>query len=257
MNTLNNQEKLVSIIMPVYNCGKYLTESITSVKKQTYTNWELIIIDDNSTDNSWEQIKKNVIGYEQKIKCIHLQQNQGAANARNTGLANATGNYIAFFDADDIWQEDKLQQQIIFMKKNNYAFTYTSYTYLKNGNKKMVKKIPPKLTYKQALKNTVILTSTVIIDISKIDKKLLKMPNIRRGQDMATWWQILKKGNIAYGLDKRLTLYRRRKDSLSFKKEVALKRSWNLYRNVEKFSRLKSLYYYIFYMYNATKRRIV
>lgn len=117
MNTLNNQEKLVSIIMPVYNCGKYLTESITSVKKQTYTNWELIIIDDNSTDNSWEQIKKNVIGYEQKIKCIHLQQNQGAANARNTGLANATGNYIAFFDADDIWQEDKLQQQIIFMKK--------------------------------------------------------------------------------------------------------------------------------------------
>ena len=181
--------------MPVYNCGKYLTESITSVKKQTYTNWELIIIDDNSTDNSWEQIKKNVIGYEQKIKCIHLQQNQGAANARNTGLANATGNYIAFFDADDIWQEDKLQQQIIFMQKNNYAFTYTSYTYLKNGNKKMVKKIPPKLTYKQALKNTVILTSTVIIDISKIDKELLKMPNIRRGQDMATWWQILKQGN--------------------------------------------------------------
>ena len=257
MNNIENPKELISIIMPVYNCSKYLEETITSVKKQTYTNWELIIIDDASTDNSWEEIKKNIVGYEKKIKTIHLPENKGAANARNTGLAHATGNYIAFFDADDIWIENKLEEQIKFMQENNYGFTYTSYTYLKNNSKKGVKQIPPQLHYKDALKNTVILTSTVMIDIRKINKKLVQMPDIKRGQDMATWWQILKQGNTAYGLDKRLTIYRRRKDSLSFKKNIALKRTWNLYRNVEKFSLLKSLYYYTCYMYNATKRRIV
>lgn len=251
------EEKLVSIIMPVYNCEKYLDESIKSVKNQTYKNWELIIIDDDSTDNSWEKIEKNAKRYEDRIKSIRLFENKGAANARNTGLELAKGDYISFFDADDIWKENKLEEQIKFMQKNNYAFTYTSYTYLKKNSKKEVKKVPSKLNYKDALKNTVILTSTVIIDIRKIDIQLLVMPNIKRGQDMATWWQILKQGNIAYGLDERLTIYRRRKDSLSFRKKIALKRTWNLYRNVEKFSILKSIYYYLCYMYNATKRRIV
>ena len=250
------KKELISIIMPVFNCAKYLEETITSVKKQTYTNWELIIIDDASTDNSLEEIKKNIVGYEKKIKTIHLPENKGAANARNIGLTHATGNYIAFLDADDIWIENKLEEQIKYMQKNDYGFTYTSYTYLKNSSKKCVRKIPPKLRYKDALKNTVILTSTVMIDIRIIDKKLLQMPDIKRGQDMATWWQILKQGNTAYGLDKRLTIYRRRKDSLSFRKNIALKRTWNLYRNVEKFSLLKSLYYYTCYMYNAIKRRI-
>ena len=251
------KKELISIIMPVFNCAKYLEETITSVKKQTYTNWELIIIDDASTDNSLEEIKKNIVGYEKKIKTIHLPENKGAANARNIGLTHATGNYIAFLDADDIWIENKLEEQIKYMQKNDYGFTYTSYTYLKNSSKKCVRKIPPKLRYKDALKNTVILTSTVMIDIRIIDKKLLKMPDIKRGQDMATWWQILKQGNTAYGLDKRLTIYRRRKDSLSFRKNIALKRTWNLYRHVEKFSLLKALYYYTCYMYNAIKRRIV
>ena len=254
----NIVEELVSIIMPVYNCEKYLKESITSVKKQTYTKWELIIIDDASTDYSWDEIEKNTKGYdENKIKCIHLTENKGVANARNIGLEIATGNFIAFFDADDIWKENKLEEQINFMKKNNYAFTYTSYTYLKEDSTKNVRKIPQKLNYKNSLKNTIILTSTVIIDIKKISKKLLIMPDLRRGQDTATWWQILKQGNIAYGLNKRLTIYRRRNDSLSFKKLVALKRTWNLYRNVEKFSVLKSYYYFMLYMWNAIKRRIV
>ena len=250
------EEKIVSIIMPVYNCGKYLNESIKSVKNQTYKNWELIIVDDASTDNSWNEIKKNQKGYEQKIKSIHLSENKGAAFTRNTGLEVATGDYIAFFDADDIWEENKLEEQIKFMQKNDYAFTYTSYTYLKKGSKRGVKKVPTKLNYKDVLKNTVIFTSTVIIDIRKINKQLLVMPNIRRGQDMATWWQILKQGNTAYGLDKRLSIYRVRKGSLSVKKNIALKRTWNLYRKVEKFSILKSIYYYVWYMYNAAKRRI-
>ena len=107
MNRLDAEE-LVSIIMPVYNCEKYLEESITSVKKQTYKNWELIIVDDDSTDKSWNEIEKNTKGYEDKTKIINLEKNKGAANARNIGLTHSTGKYIAFLDADDIWQDNKL-----------------------------------------------------------------------------------------------------------------------------------------------------
>lgn len=257
MQNTNKKEELVSIIVPVYNCEEYVKETIESIENQTYKNWELIIIDDNSTDNSLKIIKEKVKENKEKIKYIHLTENKGVAIARNTGLEIAQGNYIAFLDGDDVWKENKLEEQMQFIKQNDYGFTFTSYTYLKENGNKDVKKIPKKITYKEALKNTTILTSTVIIDTNKIDKKLLVMPNIRKGQDTATWWQILKNGNTAYGLDKRLTLYRVRNNSLSFNKVKALKRTWNLYRNVEKFSVLKSSYYFLHYMWNAALRRIL
>jgi teichuronic acid biosynthesis glycosyltransferase TuaG len=249
-------ENLISIIMAVYNCEKYIEETIESIKKQTYSNWELIIVNDASTDNSLNIIKENIKDINTKVKLISLQQNQGAAIARNAGLHETKGRYVAYIDADDIWKETKLEEQLKFMQDGGYAFTYTSYTYLRENGTKDIRKIPMSLNYKQALKNTAILLSTVVVDTNKIDKKMLEMPNVRRGQDMATWWQILKEGHIAYGFDKRLTIYRRRKNSLSIKKNIALKRTWNLYRNVEKFSVLKSLYYFSFYAYNALKKRI-
>ena len=254
---MKKEHDLISIIMPVYNCGKYLKQTIESVKKQTYTNWELIIVDDASADNSLKIIQENIQDCIQKVKIIQQTENQGVAIARNTGLEQAQGNYIAFLDSDDIWKENKLEQQLEFMQKNGYGFTYTSYTYLRENGLKDVKNIPEKLNYKQALKNTAILTSTVMIDTRKISKELLKMPNVRKGQDTATWWQILKQGNIAYGLNKKLTVYRRRSDSLSFKKTSALKRTWNLYRNVEKLSVIKSSYYFLGYVGNAVKKRLI
>lgn len=257
MQNTNPKEDLVSIIVPVCNCEKYVKETIESVEKQTYKKWELIIIDDNSKDNSLKIIREKAKENKEKIKYIHLTQNKGVAIARNTGLEIAQGNYIAFLDGDDVWKENKLEEQIKFIKQNDYGFTFTSFIYLKENGNKDVKKIPKKITYKDALKNTIILTSTVIIDIKKIDKKLLIMPDIRKGQDTATWWQILKQGYIAYGLDKRLTLYRVRNNSLSFNKAKALKRTWNLYRNVEKFSVLKSSFYFLHYMWNATLRRLL
>lgn len=251
------KDVLVSIIMPVYNCEKYLKQTIESVKNQTYSNWELIIVDDASTDNSLKIIQENTQDCTQKVTIIQQSKNQGVAIARNTGLELAKGNYIAFLDSDDIWKENKLEQQLEFMQKNEYGFTYTFYTYLRENGLKDIKKIPEKLNYKQALKNTAILTSTVMIDTRKINKELLKMPNVRKGQDTATWWQILKHGNIAYGLNKKLTVYRRRSDSLSFKKTSALKRTWNLYRNVEKLSVIKSSYYFLGYAGNAVKKRLI
>lgn len=247
----------ISIIMPVYNCEEYLQETIESIKKQTYINWELIAVDDASTDNSFQKIKENSKEIKNPVTIIHLDKNHGVAYARNIALEKATGKYIAFIDADDFWENNKLEEQIGFMKKNNYDFTFTSFSYWKNGKIKKVRKIPKKLTYKESLKNTIILTSTVMINQTKIPKELIKMPDLRRGQDTATWWRILKNNTTAYGLDKRLSIYRRRKNTLSNPKGIALKRTWYLYRKIEKKNVLQASYYFCFYLCNAIKKRIL
>ena len=251
------KEILVSIVVPVYNSEEFIKDTIKTVKEQTYQNWELLLVNDCSTDNSVEIIKK----YEKedkRIKLILLEKNLGAAIARNTGIQHAKGKYIAFLDSDDLWEPQKLEKQIKFMEENEYDFTYTDYEFADEEGNKLNKKVnvPSKITYKQALKNTTIFTSTVIFNVEKLGKELISMPNVRRGQDTATWWKVLKTGVIAYGLNESLSLYRRSNNTLSSNKIKALKRTWNLYRNVEQLSLLKSFYYFCWYCFNAVKRRI-
>lgn len=138
----------IDIIMPTYNCEKYIKDAIQSVKNQTYKNWRLIIIDDASTDNTIKEIEKNIKEIETKILLIKAHNHVGVAETRNIGINESKSKYIAFLDADDIWGKNKLEEQINFMKKNNYVFTYTSYTYLKNNKQKQVKYFPEKLEYK-------------------------------------------------------------------------------------------------------------
>lgn len=248
-------EDLVSIIVPVYNAEKYIQDTIKTVEEQTYENWELLLVNDCSNDKSEEIIKSQK---NEKIKLINLEKNSGAAIARNTGIKNAKGKYIAFLDADDLWDKQKLEKQIKFMKENGYEFTFTGYEFADEngkGNGKVVN-VPEKINYKQALKNTTIWTSTVIFNVDKLGKDLISMPNVRRGQDTATWWKVLKTGVIAYGLDECLSFYRRSNNTLSSNKIKALKRTWNLYRNVEKLSLFASLYNFCWYCFNAVKRRV-
>ena len=254
---VKDNEDLVSIVVPVYNCEKFINHTIKTVLNQTYQNWELLLVDDCSTDNSVSIINGYVAG-DNRIKLIKLKENSGAAVARNEGMKNANGKYIAFLDSDDLWNENKLKKQINFMKKNKYVFTYTGYEFADEEGNKLDKivKVPEQLTYKQALKNTTIFTSTVIFDVQELGKELIKMPNVRRGQDTATWWKVLKTGIIAYGLDESLSMYRRSNNTLSSNKVKALKRTWNLYRNVEKLPFFTSLFNFIFYCFNAVKRRI-
>ena len=251
------KEELVSIVVPVYNSEKFIKETVETVRAQDYQNWELLLVNDCSTDNSKDEIKK----YEKedsRIRLIDLKENSGAAIARNTGMKEAKGKYIAFLDADDLWKNTKLKKQIEFMQKNDYEFTYTGYEFAdENGNKLgKVVKVPEKINYKQALKNTTIFTSTVMFNVDKLGKELINMPNVRRGQDTATWWKVLKTGIIAYGLQESLSMYRRSNNTLSSNKIKALKRTWNLYRNVEKLSFFSSLYSFAWYCFNAVKRRI-
>lgn len=250
-------DKLVSIIIPVYNASRFLEETINSIQKQTYSNWEAIFIDDCSSDNSYNLIKKYQ-KEDKRIKLIKNKTNSGAAVSRNNGIDHAEGDYLCFLDADDKWHPEKLEKQINFMQELNCEFSFTGYQFANekcNPNGKIVS-VPDKINYKQALKNTTIWTSTVMFDMNKLSKEDIRMPNIKRGQDTATWWKVLKKIQYAYGLNEVLSYYRRTNNSLSANKLTALKRTWNLYRNVEHLNIKSSLYNFCWYCFNAVRRRV-
>lgn len=251
---MEKKEK-VSIIVPVYNAENFIEETIECVFNQTYSNFELILVDDCSTDKSAEIIK-NI--KDKRVIYLKNKKNSGAALSRNNGIDVATGEYICFLDADDIWSKEKLEKQIKFMKRKNCEFSFTGYEFADENGKPNGKKVnvPSTINYKQALKNTTIFTSTVMLDMQKLTKEDIYMPNVRRGQDTATWWKILKKIDKAYGLNIVLSYYRRTADTLSSNKIKALKRTWNLYRNVEHLNLIKSLYNFTIYCINAIKRRI-
>ena len=245
---------LVSIIISLYNKEQYIEETIKNIKTQSYSNWELIIIDDCSTDNSYEFAKR----YEnEQIYVTRNNKRQGVAKARNIGLKKARGRYICFQDADDLWESTKLEEQIKFMEQKQCAFSYTAFRYMKeDGTKrKRMVKIQEKLSYEESLKNIRILTISVMIDISKINKELLKMPDVP-AEDIATWWNVLEKGYIAYGLNRCLVYYRQTPNSLTSNKIQSAKNRWYLYRKYKKFTFLKSLHYFIYYAIYAIIKRI-
>ena len=249
------QEGLVSIVTPVYNAEKFIKETIDSVISQTYKNWEMILVDDCSSDSSAEIIDEYVKS-DSRIKYMKNAENSGAAVSRNTGIEAANGQYIAFVDSDDVWESEKLEKQLEFMKENRYGFTFTSYRYVMEDGSVTDKtaRAIEKINYNGLLKNTVIGCSTVVID-----KKItgdFRMPLLRRGQDTATWLQILKKIDYAYGLDIPLVKYRKVSNSISSNKFKALKRTWNIYRNVEHLGLIKSCYVFCCYAFNAVMRRI-
>lgn len=249
------KQELVSIIVPVYNAEKFLNDTIKSVLDQTYSNFELLLVNDCSTDNSVKIIKKY---NDKRIKLINNKENSGAAVSRNNGIKESKGRFICFLDADDLWEKEKLEKQIKFMEEKACSFSFTGYEFadengMPNGKKVFV---PDKINYRKALKNTTIWTSTVMFDMKKLQKEDIYMPNVRRGQDTATWWKVLKKIDYAYGLNEILSFYRRTNQSLSSNKLTALKRTWNLYRNVEHLNIFYSAYCFIFYCINAIRRRM-
>lgn len=249
-------DNLISIVVPVYNAEQYIEKTIEMVLAQTYVKWELLLVDDCSTDGSIDKIKR----YCEKDKRIRLcakEKNEGAAKARNTGVDAAAGTYLAYLDADDVWLPEKLEKQLAFMEKKQAAFVFSGYEFGDedaNGTGKIVK-VPQTLTYKEALSRTVIFTSTVLFNLDCIGKELVKMPVVA-SEDTATWWKILRNGYTAYGLDEVLVIYRRPGKSLSSNKLIAIQRIWNLYRQEEKLSLPYSIYNFVLWAFGAVIRRI-
>lgn len=248
--------EMVSIIVPVYKAASYIADTIEMVRKQTYKNWELILIDDCSPDNSVEIIR-GIIQENEHISLICKTKNEGAAKARNTGIEIAKGRYIAFLDADDVWLPDKLEKELGFIKDKQAAFAFTAYEFGDEDAKGLGKVVvvPERLTYRKALSRTVIFTSTVMFDMSKISKEQILMPEVE-SEDTATWWKILRAGYVAYGLNEALVIYRRPKKSLSSNKFKAMKRIWNLYRKEEKLTIPVSAFCFCLWAVRATLRRI-
>lgn len=252
------KDDLISIIIPVYNCEKYIDQAIETVKLQSYTNWELLIVNDGSKDNSLNVIQKETIDFREKVKIINFDENQGVAKARNEALKIASGRYIAYLDADDWWEREKLDKQLNFMKENNLTFSYTSYSRIKEDGTFLRTVKASKLTqYKDLLKNAIMLTSTIMIDLSKVEKSLLFMPNLTISEDTQTWLNILKTGVIAYGLDENLAKYRQRKGSASSNKIKSTIGIWKVYKNYQLMGIFKSSYYTFLHAVNAIKKRVV
>lgn len=252
------ETNLVSIIVPVYNVNKYIEETMECVRSQTYSQWELLLVEDGSSDGTAETIRRYVEKTQDvRIRLISQPANMGAAKARNRGLKEAKGRYIAYLDADDLWVPQKLEHELAFLWEKQAAFVFTGYEFADEsgvGTGKVVR-VPETLSYREALKNTTIFTTTVMFDTEKISKEMLEMPLIK-SEDTALWWKVLRNGYTAYGLDENLVRYRRAGKTLSSNKLEALRRIWNLYRKAEGMSILNSAYNFCFWAFHAVKRRI-
>ncbi|MCV9884745.1 teichuronic acid biosynthesis protein TuaG [Metabacillus halosaccharovorans] len=244
----------VSIVTPSYNSSKYIEETVQSVKEQTFTNWEMIIVDDCSKDDTREILNK-LSKEDSRIKVILLQTNSGAAVARNTAIEAARGKYIAFLDSDDLWLPQKLEKQLKFMEKNDIIFSFTKYDVMDEDGNNLNKpvSVPESIDYHGLLKNTIIGCLTVMINIEKLGK--MKMPEIRTRQDFAFWLSILRKGHKAFGINETLARYRYVSDSISSNKLKAAKRNWQVYRKIEKLGFFYSVWCFINYAYNGVKKR--
>ncbi len=258
MDTESKNDRLVSIIVPVYNVQKYIVETMDCVRAQTYSEWELLLVNDCSTDSTVQVIEEYLEDVkDERIRLIELPTNSGAARARNVGLEKSVGRYVAYLDSDDLWEPEKLKRQIAFMESKEVAFSFTGYEFADEYGKGLGKivRVPATLNYKEALKNTTIFTTTVMFDSKRIPRELLEMPEVK-SEDTALWWKILRNGYVAYGLDENLVRYRRAGKSLSSNKLEAIRRIWNLYRRVEGLGLFQSVWNFCFWAVRAVIRRV-
>lgn len=249
---------LVSIITPSYNCAKFIGETIDSILSQNYQNWELIITDDCSTDNSRDIIRE-YCNRDKRIKLLQLSQNSGAGIARNNSIKEASGRFIAFCDSDDRWYPEKLEKQLAFMVENNTALSYTSYDTVDESGKIIgYVKCLPKLNFSKILRDNGIGCLTAIYDAEKIGKQF--MPSIRKRQDWCLWISIIKKIGECKGLCEPLAIYRVRSGSISSNKVAMLKYNFNVYHEVLGYNRLASSillfgYFLPYYFYKKIKQK--
>jgi teichuronic acid biosynthesis glycosyltransferase TuaG len=246
---ISYKTNLVSIIMPAYNSSRFIGEAIQSVLEQDYQLWELIIVDDGSTDDT------SKIVYEFSVKdsrvCLYNQINSGPALARQNALLHARGRYIAFLDSDDKWIKNKLSSQLNFMAVNNVFFSYTSFRRINFYGLKVGSpiRIPDFLDYNKLLRQTAIATSTVLLDRSNLVPFRF---TITVADDFVLWLDILKSNDIvARGLQMDLMRYRLVKNSVSRNKFKSVYTVWNTYRNVLGFGFYDSLINFFCYAYHA------
>lgn len=248
-------QPLVSVIMPCYNMASYISDSIKSVVAQTYPYWELLIVDDASTDKT-VNIIETYAQSDARIRFAIKKHNSGIADTRNQCIRMSQGRFLAFLDADDIWHPEKLEKQLKFMLEKNVGFSYSTYDWIDEEGQTLNKFINTigDLDYKTYLRNTIIGCSTVMVD-KKITGDVV-VPNFRTSEDTATWLNILKKGILAYAIEEPLVSYRIRRKSASSNKIKASIDLWKVYRRNEKLPFVKAIQCFSCYAFNAIKKRL-
>ena len=231
---------LVSIIMPTFNSERFLKDTIESILQQTYVNWELLITDDGSTDNTIKIIK-DYQAFEKRIHLFTLSENSGAAVARNNSISKSNGSFIAFCDSDDLWFSKNLEVQLNSMEYNNSFFSHTSYLLFDENQKSLnIRSVCDKwIDFRDLMKYNWIGTSTVIYNVKLLGK--IYMPNLRNRQDWALWLNLIKKSNKALFIDEPLTKYTVRQKSISSNKSKLIKFHWLIYREILKFNIFKTI----------------
>lgn len=251
------KQDLVSIVTPVFNAEKFIKETILTVQDQTYSNWELLVVDDCSLDSS-VKIVQELQKTDKRIKLFRLEKNSGVAMARNRGVSEAEGRYIAFLDADDLWDPEKLTMQVDFMKKSGSSFSFTGYLFADEKGQSVDRRVhvPYRMSKIDYLKNNLIWTSTVMIDTLEISKEHFIMPDLSYGEDAIAWSNILTKIDYAYGLDEANSLYRRTSSSLSANKLKAIGKKWDLYQQFDGIPVFHRTLFFCLSLYNATRKRL-
>ncbi len=232
---------LVSIVMPNYNGAPYIQETVESVLAQSYENWELLFVDDCSTDNSLEVIRSFS---DKRIQVLSTGSNSGAARARNVAIEAARGKYIAFLDSDDLWFPEKLSKQLAFMEQNEYVFTFGDYEVIDGQGNKMALFRPglDSCTYQDVLRHNYIGCLTALYNAQVLGKVLMPENAVKR-EDLACWLAVLKKTEKAYCLHEVLARYKVHANSVSSNKLKMMMYQWDTYRKVENLGVLKSAYY--------------
>ena len=242
------KDGLVSVIMPLYNCAAFITDTIHSLQSQTYENWELVAVDDCSTDNTAE-IVQALAAEDPRIRYFCLEKNSGAAVARTVSMENADGEYMAFLDSDDLWHPEKLKRQLAFMQEHDYAFSCTSYAQINEQGEPLgkIKRCIPKTNYNRLLLDNPVGNSTVMYSVKKMGK--FTVPNIRKRNDYALWLKMLKKEQYVYGLPEVLMYYRVCSNSISSNKFKLIKYNWIVYRELEHLNVFRSAFHVAYWCF--------
>jgi len=232
-----------SIITPIYNSELFLEKTLQSILEQTYTNWESILINDNSTDSSLK-IAEKYVKLDPRFKIMNLETSHGAAQARNIGIEAAKGRFIAFLDSDDLWASDKLEKQINYMLANKVGFTYTNYSqFSETSNYDATIDAPQKVNYDQLLKANYIGCLTVVYDVSEHGK--FYFPLTKKRHDFALWLMMLKKFDYAHNVCESLASYRVHDNSLSSNKKDAFQSYFHILHKIESVNKVVAFYYTI------------
>jgi teichuronic acid biosynthesis glycosyltransferase TuaG len=252
MPASNSDTPLVSVITPAYNASAFIAECIQSVQAQTHSNWEHVIVDDCSSDDT-RAIVERFQASDPKVRLIPNQSNLGVAETRNRAIAEAGGQFVAFLDSDDLWLPEKLERQLAFMKATGAALSFTAYRRITEDGTRQGEMIhvPPQVSYTDLLKNTSIGCLTVMLDRHQTGP--VKMEKIKH-EDYVLWLSLLRQGLVAHGLDEDLARYRVVKSSITSNKLKSVSWVWNIYRNVEHLGVFQSAYYFVQYLSYAVKK---